>query len=144
MVETLDDAVALLHRDSRVYDMALSDDPDAAFNAPAAEVTVGVVNDAGRRVEILWVDALTQQRETVGTVGAGRAEAESHPMHWVRTYPGVRFEIREVPSGTTGLCGFAGEKRFRTRPFEVDRVDDQREWGGVTVSFLILVIVVVY
>ena len=36
MVETLDDAAALLHRDSRVYDMALSDDPDAAFNAPAA------------------------------------------------------------------------------------------------------------
>eukprot|EP00588_Corethron_pennatum_P020133 CAMPEP_0194322168 /NCGR_PEP_ID=MMETSP0171-20130528/18328_1 /TAXON_ID=218684 /ORGANISM="Corethron pennatum, Strain L29A3" /LENGTH=263 /DNA_ID=CAMNT_0039080349 /DNA_START=56 /DNA_END=847 /DNA_ORIENTATION=+ len=126
VVETLDDEAALLHRDSRVYDMALSEDPDAAFNAPAAEVTVGVVNDAGVVVEILWVDALTQKRETVATVGARRAEAESHHAHWVRTYPGVRFEIREVPSGATGLCGFAGEKRCRTRPFEVERKDNQR------------------
>ena len=71
--------------------MVGSNDHDTALaqSYPSTEVTVGVVNDAGFAVEILWVDALTNKRETVGTMWTVHVNAESHHMHWVRTYVGV-------------------------------------------------------
>jgi hypothetical protein len=82
---------------------------------------IKILNESGSRVEVYWIHPQTRAASLMSSPNV--MNGASFPLN---SFAGHEFEIRELPSATTGVC--KGEDQVcRSAYFAVSENDDQGE-----------------
>lgn len=90
---------------------------------------IKILNESGSRVEIHWIHPETREASLMSSPNV--MNGASFPLN---SYVGHEFEVRELPSVKSGVCGGTedgGDQTCKSKFFEVSENDDQSEYSTV-------------
>ena len=83
---------------------------------------IKILNESGSRVEVYWIHPQTREGTLMSSPDV--MNGASFPLN---SFVGHEFELRELPSTTTGACK-GDDNVCHTATFAVSENDDQSEW----------------
>ena len=83
---------------------------------------IKILNESGSRVEVYWIHPTTRATSLMSSPHVFNGAA--FPLN---SFVGHEFEVRELPSQSTGLCNITGDETCHSGYFTVSENDDQSE-----------------
>ena len=81
---------------------------------------IQILNESGGKVQLFWIHPQTSERSLMSDPAI--FNGASFPLN---SFVGHAFEVREVPSPSTGKCSRAPDQKCRSAFFEVSAGDEQ-------------------